>query len=230
MQEKRYTLTADFEIQGRLAYLSHQETLTLFQRAFIRAGVPLAFSSGFNPRPRLSIPLPRSVGCQSSVERICAGLDTDEPLDPSQAWAALQSQLPDDCRIIKMECLSGKAAYHAQTVRYAFILDGPIDAALQEKLTACQEALASGGSIEIQRYRAKKRRTEAFDISGFVKQIEIDEDGVEVACLVSQAGTVRIDELMQWMGLSMQMLKSPVRRTAVEWTASGGSIPSEENI
>ncbi|MCI0499819.1 MAG: DUF2344 domain-containing protein, partial [Planctomycetales bacterium] len=72
MQEHVYTLIADFSIEGNPAYLSHQETLTLFERALVRARVPLVFSGGFNPRPHLSIPLPRSVGTQSAAERICA--------------------------------------------------------------------------------------------------------------------------------------------------------------
>ena len=230
MQEKRYTLTADFEIQGRLAYLSHQETLTLFQRALIRAGLPLAFSGGFNPRPRLSIPLPRSVGCQSSVERICAGLETQDPIDTSSILPVLQSQLPLDCRITAIQCLEGKAAWHAVGVQYAFCLLNPLDDHQRGHLENCQEALAAGQCIEIQRYRAKKRKWDSFDLSPFVEQLSVCDDCVEVLCRVSQAGTVRIDELMQWMQLTVEMLAQPVRRTAIQWQAKGAPIESNEKI
>ena len=72
MQKQIYTLVVDFSIEGNLAYLSHQETLTLFERALVRASVPLVYSMGFNPHPHLSIPFPRSVGTQSARDRVCA--------------------------------------------------------------------------------------------------------------------------------------------------------------
>ncbi len=228
MQEKRYTLTADFEIQGRVAYLSHQETLTLFQRAFIRAGLPLAFSGGFNPRPRLSIPLPRSVGCQSAVERICAGLEMQNPIDTSSVLPILQSQLPGGCRITDIQCVEGKAAWHAVGVRYVFFLSAPLDEHQRQHLRQCQDALATGQPVEIQRYRAKKRRWDSFDLSPFVEELSVYDDRIEVLTRVSQAGTVRIDEMMKWMGLTVDMLLQPVRRTAIQWQAKDGHIQSNE--
>lgn len=220
MQEKRYTLTADFEIQGRLAYLSHQETLTLFQRVLVRAGLPLAYSGRFNPRPRLSIPLPRSVGTQSRVERICVGLLTDEEIDIPSVLHVLQSQLPSGFRIVEMQCVEGKQAFHAVGVRYVFTPAESLTRDQRQCLEVCQDALAAGQCVEIQRYRAKKRKWETFDLSPFVEQLNFSDHCVEVSCRVSQAGTVRIDELMQWMGLTVEMLKEPVRRTAIEWQSN----------
>ncbi|MHC4551362.1 MAG: TIGR03936 family radical SAM-associated protein [Planctomycetota bacterium] len=224
MQEKRYTLTADFEVQGRLAYLSHQETLTMFQRALVRAQLPLAFSGGFNPRPKLSIPLARSVGTQSSVERICAGLSTDTSFDMQHARQALQSQLPDGCRVVDVQCLEGKQVFHAAGVGYVFMLNAAADESLQQHWQACQNALAAGGCIEIQRYRAKKRKWEAFDLSPFVQQLEFGENCVEVRCHVSQAGTVRVDELMGWLNLTISMLSEPVCRTAIQWRSDAHNL------
>ena len=51
MQRQVYTLVIDFSVQGDLAYLSHQETLKMFERALIRASVPFVYSKGFNPHP-----------------------------------------------------------------------------------------------------------------------------------------------------------------------------------
>jgi ribosome assembly protein YihI (activator of Der GTPase) len=43
------------------------------------------------------------------------------------------------------------------------------------------------------------------------------ENNIEVSCRVCRDGTVRIDELMQWLGLEAGDLKEPVKRTAVQW-------------
>ncbi|MBN2271219.1 MAG: DUF2344 domain-containing protein, partial [Sedimentisphaerales bacterium] len=57
-----------FRIWGNLRFLSHAETMKVFQRACARAGLDVAHTEGFNPRPRLSLPLPRSVGVESDEE------------------------------------------------------------------------------------------------------------------------------------------------------------------
>ena len=54
-----------FGIKGNLRFLSHAETIRLFERACVRAGIKLVYSQGFNPHPKLSLPLPRTVGVES---------------------------------------------------------------------------------------------------------------------------------------------------------------------
>jgi len=57
-----------YKIWGNLRFLSHAETMRMFQRACVRAGISLEYSKGYNPRPAVSLPLPRSVGCQADDE------------------------------------------------------------------------------------------------------------------------------------------------------------------
>ncbi|MBN1844663.1 MAG: DUF2344 domain-containing protein, partial [Sedimentisphaerales bacterium] len=42
-----------FDVEGDLRFLSHRDTLRCWQRALTRATVPLRYSQGFNPHPRL---------------------------------------------------------------------------------------------------------------------------------------------------------------------------------
>ena len=51
-----------------LRFLSHLDMLRLFQRAMRRAGLPLAYTLGFSPRPRLSLAAPLPVGATASRE------------------------------------------------------------------------------------------------------------------------------------------------------------------
>ncbi|MBQ8237777.1 MAG: DUF2344 domain-containing protein [Oscillospiraceae bacterium] len=64
-----------FEKTGNAIWISHLDTMRLFQRAFKRAGLPLTHSKGFNPRPSVSIALPLSVGVESSCELLDFDLD-----------------------------------------------------------------------------------------------------------------------------------------------------------
>ncbi|MBL7214173.1 MAG: DUF2344 domain-containing protein [Phycisphaerae bacterium] len=217
MQEKRQTLIADFAIQGRLAYLSHQETLTMLQRALLRAEVPVAFSRGFNPRPRLSIPLPRSVGTQSGTERLCAVLLTENPIRAADVSSRFTKQLPADCVLLDVQCVEGKRSFYPSGVRYVFTLLENLDSDRQHYFADCQADIEAGRPIEVQRYRAKKKTQQPFDISPFVEQLCFSENQVEIFCRVSQEGSVRIDELMQWLHLEADQLKEPVKRTEIQW-------------
>jgi radical SAM-linked protein len=51
-----------------LKFISHLDIIRLWQRAFIRAGIPLSYSEGFNPHPRISLAAPLPVGVTSEAE------------------------------------------------------------------------------------------------------------------------------------------------------------------
>ena len=71
-------------------FISHLDLMRTFQRAFLRAGIHIKHTEGFNPHAFVSIPLPLSVGYSSACEVLeCQVLDT--PLDqvPERMNAAL---------------------------------------------------------------------------------------------------------------------------------------------
>ena len=57
-----------FSKTGKAVWISHLDTMRLFQRAFKRGGLLLTHTQGFNPRPSVSIALPLSVGVESQCE------------------------------------------------------------------------------------------------------------------------------------------------------------------
>ena len=64
-----------FEKTGNAVWISHLDLMSLFKRAFKRAGLPLTHTQGFSPRPSVSIALPLSVGVESSCELLDFDLD-----------------------------------------------------------------------------------------------------------------------------------------------------------
>ena len=57
-----------FSKTGKAQYISHLDLMHAFQRSFVRAGIMLRHSEGFNPHPYMSIILPLSVGQESVCE------------------------------------------------------------------------------------------------------------------------------------------------------------------
>ena len=85
-----------FEKRGKAAYLSHLDVLRTFQRAFVRAGIRVKHSEGFNPHPKMSIAAPLQLGCES----LCEVLDVQILSGPENMPAALNPVLPEGLRVV----------------------------------------------------------------------------------------------------------------------------------
>jgi radical SAM-linked protein len=85
-----------FEKRLRAAYLSHLDVMRTFQRAFIRAGIRIRHSEGFNPHPKMSIALPLQLGCES----VCEVLDASVLDGPEDMAGALNAALPEGIRVL----------------------------------------------------------------------------------------------------------------------------------
>ena len=81
--------------------------MTLFQRAATRAEVPLAFSQGFNPHPKIAFGPALSVGTESEAEYL--DMETDPLIDLLRTTKALNSTLPRGMRITEMRVVPRKA-------------------------------------------------------------------------------------------------------------------------
>ncbi len=77
---------------GPARYLGHLDLLRTFQRAVRRAGLPIAYSKGFNPHPRMMFASPLPVGAAGLGE--LAAMDLTEHTDPQALAGRLNSALP----------------------------------------------------------------------------------------------------------------------------------------
>jgi radical SAM-linked protein len=75
-----------------LKYISHLDLMRLWQRAFNRAGIALAYSEGFSPHPRMSLAAPLALGVTSDAELMDIVLD--KFISPHTFTAAVGNQLP----------------------------------------------------------------------------------------------------------------------------------------
>ena len=73
-------------------YISHLDMLRAWERILRRAALPLAYSQGFNPHPRITIAMPSPVGCTGEGEVIDVVLY--EPCAPEQISSSLEPVLP----------------------------------------------------------------------------------------------------------------------------------------
>lgn len=98
-------------------FISHLDLMRLWQRALIRAGIPLAYSEGFNPRPRLSLAAPLAVGVTSEAELMDVILA--KPISPHFFSAAVSQQLPAGIEILQVYPIAPTLPSLQSQVRYA---------------------------------------------------------------------------------------------------------------
>ncbi len=75
-----------------LRFLSHLDMTRLWERALRRACLPLRYSQGFHPHPRLSLALPLAVGMTAEAE--WADVEMQAPVPPGEVADRLAAQLP----------------------------------------------------------------------------------------------------------------------------------------
>ena len=99
-----------FTKTGNAIWISHLDTMRLFQRAFKRSGFHLKHTQGFNPRPSVSIALPLSVGIESLCELLDFELE-NEGLTIETIQERLNSNLVDGIRVLSVYEQGSKLKY-----------------------------------------------------------------------------------------------------------------------
>jgi radical SAM-linked protein len=87
--------------RGRLRFASHRDLARTLERALRRASVPMAFSAGFSPHPKISYLGAAPTGAASEAEYVEIGLSV--ACEPEAVRAALDAALPDEVAIL--ECV-----------------------------------------------------------------------------------------------------------------------------
>jgi radical SAM-linked protein len=204
-----------FKVGGNMRFLSHAETLKVFQRACVRAGMKVQYTQGFNPRPKLSLPLPRAVGVASDDELLCVRVDRN--VSESRIKARLPEQLPAGFELasvrvaeVGLSFLPGSATY-VLPVRHEYVT-----AELQARI----ERILASERLDLQRRIGPDVRGAKFktvDVRSFLKSIELEADCIIVECNISSAGSIRIEEILRLLGLDMDKLAAPIKRTGIRW-------------
>lgn len=103
-------IVIEFTKEGSARFIGHMDLMRTFQRASRRAGVPVAYSQGFNPRPRLSFASPLPLGVTGRCE--LAAFDLSRSVPAARVAGLLNASLPEGIRVVgAWESTAGKGAF-----------------------------------------------------------------------------------------------------------------------
>jgi len=112
-----YRLRVRFKRGENVKYISHLDSIRMWQRALHRAGIALAYSEGFSPHPRISLAAPLSIGVTSEAELMDVHLRKNT--SPHFFTDAVSHQLPGDFKILQVYPIPIEQSSLQAQVRFA---------------------------------------------------------------------------------------------------------------
>lgn len=189
-------IIAKFSKLEETRFVSHLDIQRLFGRAFRRAGIPVAYSQGFNPHPVLSFATALSTGLTSSAEWLDVRLES--PMDCAVFSDITNGALPSGFRITLAaeadEKLPSLTAL-LQSAAYTAVFD---DAAAPAKLRDALSLLLSGPIMIDKR---TKNGMKPFDLRPQVKDARICEENgftvLHVSGVLDANGSLNADTFIK---------------------------------
>ncbi len=189
-----------FSKTGKVRFVSHRDVARLFERALRKLRLPVAYSEGFSPRPKLSFGLALSVSHESEAEYL--DVELQELPDLEGLPQALTAALPDGIDVIGVAALDqGTASLQQAIVSCTWRIE-LVGAPETEVTAAVAETLASP---ELPLERVRKGKTAVADVRPAILDLEVEgptEDGVQlVAELATESVSLRPSELVKVLGI-----------------------------
>ena len=159
--------------RGRARFTSSRDFSRAFERALRRAEVPMAYSSGFSPHPRISYANACATGAASEAEYCEIGVTT--PCDPERVREALDAALPTGLDVVEVwEAPAGALADRLTGSHWSVRLPGADPDAVGAALAGFMAAEA----VEVQ--RMTKNGIRSFDARGCVVSALATPDGLDL--------------------------------------------------
>ena len=163
-----------FTKQGKVRFISHRDVARAFERAFRIETLPLSFTQGFSPRPKVSFGLALSVGHESEAEYLDLELATPIPLESLPG--RLTRALPEGIEVVAVQALADRAPALQEAVAAVeweielFAVDPAVDAG-PEAMHPRIEAVLAAPALPVTRQRKGKTTTD--DIRPAIRRIRV---------------------------------------------------------
>ncbi|MDZ7374736.1 MAG: TIGR03960 family B12-binding radical SAM protein [candidate division KSB1 bacterium] len=202
-----------------LRFVSHRDVIRAFERAFRRAGLPLAYSQGFNPRPKISCGPALPLGVTSDAEYLDV---TVESRPAGDLASRIRPFLPAGLEIRQITRIAGRQASLSALVNrltYEVTLDPPMD---PQGLSQQILSFLARKEIIVQRKRTgggEEEEAKEVDIRPFVESIQTLEKGkkLRIVLKVREGRTARVHEVLQeLLGQDAhEVLRHRIHRTGI---------------
>lgn len=217
-------------------FLSHLDLMHTWERVIRRSQLPLGFTQGFNPHPKMNFASALAVGTTSDAEYM--DLDFTEALTIEQVQTALLPAVPPAFEIVDMKIVKEKKVPSLMSIiqraTYTLRLEY-VSEVSQEVLDQAVEAFWQMEENIVYRYKKDSKDKKAMNIRPgvYAMQLQLEEDGASkhaVLDIVVQSGNdgnIRPEEVAYGlMNAGMPLIQQVVRihRTGLYALDSEGNM------
>lgn len=199
-----------FAKQGALRYTGHLDLHKLWERAARRAELPLAYSQGFHPQPKMNIAAALPLGFSSRCEIIDMRLEHEVPLDG--LCEKLQGTLPTGIQVSNVESVdehSPALQTQVASAEYEVHLTESVDGLeLKQRI----ESVMESESI------IRERRGKAYDLRPLIEELDLSSEGkVHMRLAAREGATGRPEEVLDRLGIAFEGTR--IERTQIIFKA-----------
>jgi radical SAM-linked protein len=179
--------------RGRLRFASHRDVARAFERALRAAGIPMAYSQGFSPHPRISWVGAAPTGAASEAEY--AEIQLVRRLDPDLVRRELGVALPDGLVVLAArEATAGSLTEQIDASHWRIELPG----VSTDVLDAAARALMAAPEVNVEKVTKDGRRI--IDVRAALVSVVAEDGpaGCGILCAVVRQVTpaVRPDDVL----------------------------------
>jgi len=189
-----------FSKSEAMRYTGHLDLFRSWERTFRRSGLPLAYSQGFHPQPRLNLACALPLGITSECEILDAWLESTLPLP--QINQAIEAVLPPGLAVLRVDIIDSQApALQTQVTsaiyRITFLDDIPD---LDERLQRINSA----------DHLPRQRRDKSYDLRPLIEEMVPvpaftgENQQLRLQLAAREAATGRPEELLDEIGIKFE--------------------------
>jgi len=178
-QLPHFKYIVNYTRSGQIIYLGHLELLQVIFRSLRRADIPMNYSQGFNPTPKVSFGPALAAGTESYAEFFI--IDVHTPLgDLVTVRTKLNESLPPGLEVISVAAHSGKIPQKFKT-SYVLTLPAPLSAKQKNRIDNFQDA------DEYLVEKTRKGKTRLIDIKPLLSHVVIKGSALLEIELITEA-------------------------------------------
>ncbi len=183
----------EFAKTEAMRYTGHLDLQRAWERLLRRAGIPIAYSSGFHPHPRIQIGAALPLGAVGGNELM--DIETSRACDPGETARALNDHTPPGMRIVRVEALAEGAPGLEKIILAGDYSAEPVEGAWPEDLPQRIERLMASATL------ARERRGKTYDLRPRILTLALDGNVLRMRLSLTAEATGRPDEVLAALGV-----------------------------
>ena len=236
----RYRVAVRFRVCGDLRFLSHRDVVRMLGRGMVRADLPLRYSQGFNPKPRWSLPVPRSVGTAGDDEWFT--IELTRAVAGERLRDDLARQMPAGLEILAVEQFPEAGSLQPRAMEYSVDLRGLggggasdlADAVAQRGDAVAQlgdtvARLLASETVVVTRVSPKHPDPRQVDVRPLIEEVELRGDELAMRLTHTTTELARPTEVLAALGLPVDELRHRIVRRRIIWACPWRSASDPAN-